>query len=308
MGHPAQQVTTTSNDASQQQILTALGAFPSPASVTSSLSSPPLQLTLSRTRSYTEQQPSVYGVFEAANTMPAEPGSVNVAPLLTPPLSDVSTPGMNIIVGGALAPVDHSQECRPITRTGPALRLPSFEALGIAAPRPDQSGDHGGDGTLDVAATETICQDLWRAPYGDEALSAALEHTRITSNDRSVPFHSICAKGQRSVLQSPVHHFVNTLTPPAEIGELNWHSVAAVQTAALDSPSTDSGSVPTTSGDAPFNRTPVTTTLLSHQPISNVTVHDADEDERGAWIDDAIDVLGEVLCCPFETPAANRHS
>lgn len=72
------------------------------------------------------------------------PGDVKLEPVMTSPLptttlTETLEPGMDTLVGGALAPV-HDGSIHPHfnpNRTAPAFRLPCFEALGIAARKPD---------------------------------------------------------------------------------------------------------------------------------------------------------------------------
>jgi hypothetical protein len=52
-----------------------------------------------------------------------EPGLVNSRPVTTPPTDGFDCPNMNLIVGGALAPMSPCPPVRRLSKSGPALRL-----------------------------------------------------------------------------------------------------------------------------------------------------------------------------------------
>ena len=193
---------------------------------------------------------------------------------------------MNIKVGGALAPI-HSTPPPPFpSRSRPGLRLPSFELLGIAAPHPDRYG--GLDGTLANAAREAMEEPLSATP-ADSEFSALV---KILNTGRNAP----CMTSEPQIrtltgraIQSPLHHFVHTLTPPAEDGHLDWNSIVTVTTA-MDSPNTDPGNPAPGGDDGPSVADTLTTGSTFHE---SANPSEGDGDEARRWFDGALDVLSQ---------------
>lgn len=234
----------------QQNVFQSLCSLPSPASTTGSLDSPTPKFAFSRSQSYTSRHTSRDDLSETANLLPTEPGVVKLEPVMTPPLlSDKDEPNMNIIVGGALAPVRSSPPPRPPPRTGPGLRLPSFQALGIAAPHPDRFGVVSINDTAPGAARESTQQESARTPYPAFDILQAFESIRIGTPLVEVTDPSPLKSGR--AVQSPVHHYVHTLTPPSDGGGIEWNFPPTVQTAAMDSPATDPGNIVIRGGHSP---------------------------------------------------------
>lgn len=233
-------------DAQNAPLPLALRAFPSPALSNGSLDSPTLQKTLAFVTSPALWTP--YSIFpETSSVMPSEPGASKEALVVTPPAEQSGTnqsslgTEMNIIVGGALAPMSDVAPQRLVAKTGPGLRLPSFEAMGIASPRPDNVCLIVADTTVAGAARERALGLALRSRSDPGRVEASAFHSPgVGSKPDLEPVTSPrpCSHPQ----QTPLHQYVHTLTPPAETGEPGWRP--AIMTAAMDSPDMDSGLVP----------------------------------------------------------------
>jgi hypothetical protein len=264
--------------------LTALCAFPSPASVNDSLTWPTLESDL---RDAAPCPPILarHGLLDTPNILPAQPGDVQIESVVTP-LADetMPEPDMNLVVGGALAPVHANLTPRaPPRRSRPAFRLPSFQSLGIALPNLDRFG-------LDSSSTSTTTEGIQHSldtPYGGAGLVGAFPDPnygpyiegRKAGSDSRIP-------GGRAV-QSPFRQLVNTLTPPAEPEHLDWSSMRTV-TSAVDSPSTDPSNV-TPSEARRQSGAAATTAGLPSQ----ISTGQSDRDDRPQWIRGAISVLSQ---------------
>lgn len=262
----------------------ALRAFPSPASLSDSLSSPTLNFALNDTESYLAHLTPRDGPLEAARIVPTEPDDIRTQPVMTPPINQTTEPDMNTLVGGALAPTHAMPPPRPPPKSRPGLRLPSFEALGIAAPHPDRFG--GLDGTLSSAAREAM-QDSLSIPHEDSDLLTALKTVKIGPWSGSMFQNPLDEQPAGRTLLSPLHHYIDTLTPPAEVGYPAWNSMVRITTA-MDSPATDAGS-----GAPGADHTPVATEAATTGLPSNLTTDPTGVDEPRPWIEGAIDVLSQ---------------
>lgn len=214
----------------------ALRAFPSPALSDGSLDSPTLQRTLASATTPAPWTP--YSAYpEASAIMPAEPGAPRETLVMTPQSERSSsslTSDMNLIVGGALAPIPQ----RPLAKAGPGLRLPSFEAMGIASPHPDNIGLPGADNAAASLARERILGLTLRS----RSDPGRVEGTTLLSSDigsasdlQQIPSPKTSSHPQ----PTPLHQYVHTLTPPAETGEPSWRP--SIMTAVMDSPNTEPG-------------------------------------------------------------------
>jgi hypothetical protein len=268
---------------SNYQHIAALAAFPSPASVHDSLNSPVLETALRETQAHRQRLPGPHTPSSPADILPPHPDDVRLESVVTPLADKMPEPDMNLVVGGALAPVHSTPPPRPPPRRSrPGFRLPSFQSLGIGNPNPYRFGF---DGNLTRSSTETMPLAL-RARYvehrftpmfPDLIFGPALQDLTIDSG-RKIP-------GGRAI-QSPVHQLVNTLTPPAESGYVDWNSIPTVTTA-MDSPSTDPGNVAPTEG-----RREGATNMQAAGSASQTSTTQPDTDGRPSWIRAAIDVLG----------------
>jgi len=153
---------------------------------------------------------------------------------------------MNVVVGGALAPVHTAPPPRPRRKAGPGFRLPSFEALGIAAPHPDRFEPLSLDGVVDEAVAEPVQHrtvDCLAAPCAESDLLQAYRTARDAEFDPKPELidllHSNHIGGR--AISSPVQHYVATLTPPAESGDIPFPSMTTVSHGPPASPSAELG-------------------------------------------------------------------
>ncbi|GAB7366132.1 hypothetical protein MBLNU230_g7694t1 [Neophaeotheca triangularis] len=154
-----------------------------------------------------------------------------------PPLESNSTAtDMHVIVGGALAPVQTEPPRQTVvSRPSPGLRLPSFHALGIAAPHPDRFGQAVVGISQPTGEAATLSGAV-REQRADSELLEAFETSRLGGGDKEQPER----RGSDSLL-TPLQRCVATLTPPAEGGQMDWQNVPTVQAGSMHSPLTDQG-------------------------------------------------------------------
>jgi hypothetical protein len=261
----------------------------SPALSTNSyLHSPTLQKTLATTPC------SPFSPTPGASTiMPSEPGPIRQPPAMTPPADhpDVAAEmgfnnDMNVIVGGALQPIpDQQNPQRLVAKAGPGLRLPSFEAMGIASPRPDYFPPVA-DGAVAGAARDRALSFGSRshshpgrveiAPFQTPDIGDAPELDRIQS--------------PRACLQppqNPVHQYVATLTPPAETGDPSWRP--SIMTAAMGSPNIESQAASLPSQSEPSNQS----ISAASDAMQNVTISEPATSGERAWLEGAVQALRE---------------
>ncbi|KAK4504115.1 hypothetical protein PRZ48_005030 [Zasmidium cellare] len=130
---------------------------------------------------------------------------------------------MNLIVGGALAPIPSSPPRQQHSRPQPGLRLPSFDVLGIAAPHPDRFGGLAFNlNAMDGAAVESVASQ-----QSDFELLSAFNATQISPMQLRHPLDSKIVLGVSRTIATPLRHDVATLTPPAETGEIQHNPIAA---------------------------------------------------------------------------------
>ena len=286
---PAGKAPTPPN-VSNQQLCLALCALPSPASVSDSLNSPALELPSSYRRSYSPHLTPRDGLLEAASPVPTEPGDIKIESVPTPPANDMPEPSMNLAVGGALAPTHTAPPSRPATRLQSGLRLPSFKMLGIAAPHPDRCGEQieGLDSTLANAAGYPM-QGSLRVQHADSELLEASEANRFGRSALDLLPDPNPEKPAGYAIRSPVPHCVDPLTPPAEVGNLEWRSTAIV-TSAVDSPSMNPDLAAPGADDA---------NIVAESAMTGFTPgfanNQAGDDEEEVWISGAIKVLSQRL-------------
>jgi hypothetical protein len=225
-------------DARHVDLPLALGAFPSPALSDGLLDSTTRQRTLASVTTPTPWTP--YSAFpEASAIMPSEPGAVREALIMTPPAEQLSaslpslTGDMNLIVGGALAPISDVAPQRLVAKAGPGLRLPSFEAMGIASPHSDSICLPG----LDSAAASLARERNLGLALRSRSDPGRVEcHALVTPDIGGAPDLKQVQPPQPGshLPQPPIHQFLHTLTPPAETGEPHWRP--SIMTAVMDSP------------------------------------------------------------------------
>ncbi|TKA82562.1 hypothetical protein B0A55_01199 [Friedmanniomyces simplex] len=257
-----------------------LRAFPSPASPSSTaLETPTINSALAGGGATASAPWSPRSLLpDASQILPTEPtATFGVQALMSPPLDLRSQPDMNLLVGGALAPVHTIAPERPQPKSGAGagLRLPSFEALGIAAPHPDRFGVPSLDGATSESGRNPLREPLGAPCVDFQGLDARaqMEGPAVGGAPNSDPL-----SGGRAV-QSPLHQFISVLTPPADVGERMW----AVP---MDTASSDTGGVPAT-------------VAMSGQAASGVSESSGDNtlpplgstERASQWIDGAMQAL-----------------
>ncbi|CAK3758994.1 Hypothetical predicted protein [Lecanosticta acicola] len=267
-------------------------AIPSPATPHDSLETPALS-ACPQQQSPALQRPS-FPFDDCAALVPPEPRHVAIAACPpttpTPPADGPLLPEMNLMVGGALAPVHPNRSPvnhRSNTRPRPALRLPSFQALGIAAPHPDRFGGlplDGGDDTALMAPLSDLIRlqeelDLGHTAHPSVPANLAPDCPSRKAGDTNSP------RNPSRAVSTPFRHDVATLTPPAEIGDISWLPTATISNAPVDSRATDSVNAGTVDSHAAESaegnaaHTPPGPVQLSNGPPGS------------SWIDKALAVL-----------------
>lgn len=270
-----------------------LRAIPSPAlSSNASLDSPTLQRTL--TAAATPGPWSPYAPSSASSAiLPSEPAAPKQAIVMTPPAerhadNELShRTDMDIIAGGALAPVHNdAPPQRVVAKPGPGLRLPCFEALGIASPFPHDLCLPGADSVAAGAARE-------------RAFSGGLRSRSDPGPVEDVTFYASDAGRANDVVRVqspgacahpphvPLHHYVHTLTPPAETGEPNWRP--ALITAAMDSPDTETGATPVQSDSMEQS------VKEASGAMQNVSLSTPSLPEDKAWLEGAVQTICQSI-------------
>lgn len=270
-------------DAQNALLPLALRAFPSPALSNGSLDSPTLQRTLASVTTPPPWTP-ISAFPEGQSLVPSEPGAAQQTTVMTPPAEQAGAgqpnplDDMNIIVGGALAPVSDVVPQRPVAKAGPGLRLPSFEAMGIAAPLP------GSDGALGVARERALGLAL-----RSRSVPARVEGPCLTPDLQSGSvFNEIQSPKSGSHHQStPLHQYVHTLTPPAETGEPNWRP--SIMTAVMDSPNPEAGAPVSQSGASDDS------IQAASGAMQNVTISTPAISGERSWLEDAVQAIRQYL-------------
>jgi hypothetical protein len=195
---------------------------------------------------------------------------------------------MNVIVGGALQPIsDQQNPQRLVAKAGPGLRLPSFEAMGIAAPRPDYFPPVAvADATVAGAARDCALGLSPRSSSHPGRMAMSSFPTPVIG-DVPGPDRTQSPKPCLQPQQNPVHQYVATLTPPAETGDPSWRP--SIMTAVMDSPNIepDSASLP--------NQSESTNQSISaaSDAMQNVTISAPATTGERAWLEGAVQALRE---------------
>lgn len=229
-------------------------------------------------------------------SLPAVPNAPDSA--TTPPPDDYAHySSMNLIVGGALAPSHASPPRRHTSRPHPGFRLPSFEALGIAAPHPDRFGGFPfNHNPMDGAAAESVASST-----SDFDLISAFNATQMSMQLKHPLDPKLVLGGSRTIA-TPIRHDVAILTPPADTGDIQHNPIAAavISHSAMESSGNDSGHSPSL---APHDtvRSPV------QLPLSSGEEHDPTRPR--SWITGALDVVRKSTNrhLNFFVDATNRH-
>ncbi|KAK5116950.1 hypothetical protein LTR62_006671 [Meristemomyces frigidus] len=262
--------------------------FPPPASPSDELLDTPTLSNASNSANYSWTTKNL--VTGGGDTMPSEPDAATAsAPLLSPPTYDYTPPEMDMLVGGALAPTHSSAPERILPKSGPGLRLPSFEALGIASPHPDRFGRQSFPESAMMRPDMLSLQDATAQPprtlFTDQSCSRGVGAADLTTC--GAPQDETDSVGGRAVHGS-VHQFVSTLTPPAEHGEMDWSSIAAASNQPMESPAIVPGVEQALSAGGGY---PAGSGASQHDMFA----HADERDDPCSWLDGALQVLLESL-------------
>lgn len=269
---------------SNHQHLAALAAFPSPASVHDSLNSPVLEHALRDPLSHIQRLAGPHTPSSPGDILPTLPDDVQLASVVTPLSDNMPEPDMNLVVGGALAPVHSTPPPRsPPRRSRPAFRLPSFQSLGIANPNPDRFGL---DGILTNSTTDSMSYPL-STRYAESGFTPMFPDLNFGPAHQDWTMDSRRKIPGGRAIQSPIQQLVNTLTPPAESGHIDWSSTPTFRTA-MDSPATDPGNVAPTEA-----RRDGATNMQTAGSSSQLPAVQPETDGRPSWIRAATSVLGQ---------------
>jgi hypothetical protein len=288
-------------DAHNALLPLALRAFPSPALSDGSLDSPTLQRTLASATTPAPWTP--YSAFpEASAIMPAEPGASRETLVKTPqseqPASSLMS-DMNLIVGGALAPMSDTISQRPLSKAGPGLRLPSFEAMGIASPHPDNISLPGAQNAAAGLARERILGLTLRSRSDPGRVEGTALLTPDIGGASDLP-QLPSPKSSSHPHPTPLHQYVHTLTPPAETGEPNWRP--SIMTAVMDSPNTEPG-MPVGQDDAGDQSVQAASGAMQNVTISTPAI----TGER-SWLEEAVQAIRQFqFTCIWEKPLTRKQ-
>ncbi|KAL1306244.1 hypothetical protein AAFC00_004334 [Neodothiora populina] len=218
--------------------------FPSPAADDINLSTPSLERASHAAVISPGQWPIDDSTVVSSGALPLAPEPDVVKH------EDVVTPGQEImsqlplsfdaIVGADVDPAPSDALSLPSSsKAGPALRLPSFASLGIAAvhsnPELHLSHDRIERGELLPMLPQSSVPNVGATSDDFLSDSAPLEQIEVFRQSVQSPAVRTIA----SPLPSPLHHFVTTLTPPDENGRITWEAIAKAATGSMDSPTTE---------------------------------------------------------------------
>ncbi|KAK5175747.1 uncharacterized protein LTR77_000886 [Saxophila tyrrhenica] len=227
--------TNASAHARRRQFAAAFAAFPSPASVSSSAVNTPVLERLpiksttntnffsSRPRAPTVTTTPRNELWESA--VSAEPDTICQEAVLTPPANDILEPGLNMIVGGALAPTHEARPTLPSRRSRLDLQLPSFDMLGIAAPHPDRYGLV----PLESLPAGDLTPGSLELPEGTADLTSTLGGMKLESPLPAPAVRNpLSEKLPGTGVRSPAQYIGDPLTPPEEVPDIDWNHAALV--------------------------------------------------------------------------------
>lgn len=282
MGRPALRETTYHgpNDLLPVAIITA-----SPlASPTDLLNCNQLKRPENRTLSHSGISTPDDGPLESG-IVPTMPNEVKTEPVMTPRSDDAVESSMDLLVGGALAPIKSNiAQSMPLPKQRPGLRLPSFERLGIAAPHPDRlAGMVSDDASSGVGAERAERPPVTSS--GEDELGSVMKSVRIGSSMIEDGLVRSPIRSNGCTVQSPFQQYVSTITPPAEGEAPEWHATATVQVVGMHSPSTDPGNVASSPEEID---PPVESVVVPPIPSIEIGAEPADDVDPPSWIDDAV--------------------
>jgi len=182
---------------------------------------------------------------------------------------------------GALPSTEVSLPTPTVIKTAHALRLPSFDELGIAAPHPDRfplpSGQLFSPSAFGAGPLSKPEDPL-------HALSPPLEHRCEVGTDAETLTSSPRAD------RSQVQRIVSTFTPPSEPGTFHWGAVLTARPGSLGSPPSSEPGV------SPNLMVTASATAPGQAPIIVPTpVELSDALSMAAWVEEAKDTISECL-------------
>lgn len=175
------------------------------------------------------------GLLESALPQPVPDASMSlgtVMPTLTPDSRDMQRQLISHTATRHVlsAPLASQLPANPVSTAKFDLRLPSFEALGIAAPHPDRKGTALQDPVFIGAGPLSKPSDPLHllSPYEGEARGeSGCMH----------PYRDGLILPSAEIDQKHITQYVSTFTPPDESAPAKWpSSYAHVTTAAMESP------------------------------------------------------------------------
>jgi hypothetical protein len=186
---------------------------------------------------------------------------------------------------GVLPATNVSLPQSTIIRTAHNLRLPSFDALGIASPHPDRAQSRFGH-LFSPSGSILGAGPLSKPEDPLHALSPQLEHPSQANTAAEAPTRS--SKAARAQTE----HTISTFTPPSESGTFNWGALMSVRPAALGSPpSSDPGIsqnfVFTASATAPSQAPIVVPTFAGQSEAVAMSV----------WVEEAKTTISKLKRC-----------
>lgn len=213
--------------------------FPSPAADDINITTPGLgQGSLAASISSPKWPTDLFTTGQSALLAP-EPDIVRHEDVATP--LELQAPlSFDAVVGADVDPAPSDALSLPSSlRTEPALCLPSFTSLGIAAPHsgliPQRHPAREQFSRGDLRRTLPQAFDPETVASSSDPFSSDLRgQLEILQQTESSPSHT-----RTSPLHSPIHHYVTTITPPDESGRITWEAITKVGTGPLKSPSVD---------------------------------------------------------------------
>ena len=226
-----------------------------------------------------------------------EPRLVNLKHVVTPSIEVVPDLPLDTIVGAAIDPAPSHKLAlptpQPLLRTNRDLRLPSFDLLGIANPRPDLFRGP----VSPLIAITPLAGGIGQEADGLEEADLPEGYDSETENVEDAPCDLLPRAAHARVY---LQQCVTTLTPPAESGDQVWQSLVTLSTGAMDSPATDPGDSRASTGEsAPTgSSTQAAAGPSSSSPAGlsapRIQIQRSDSDvQRSSWLDEASEAMSK---------------
>lgn len=231
-----------------------------------------------------------FSLDASSSGMTAEPDVVQLHQVATPMQESQAELGFDAVVGASVDPApNHELHSLSASKAGPGLRLPSFAKLGIEAPH---SAPLTGQMLESPVSLGSLASTL-PLPFELDTVGGSSES--CSSSD--MPEHPGSSQPAQSQspkvdirlpsLPSPLHHFVTTLTPPDDEGNITWDQIRKLATDPLGTPAVDAGL-------AASNTEPAATGQASAVP--QITIQNTDPNAVAPmWIDGAIQTMRECV-------------